>query len=297
MEKFENFDNLTAMFDHYNEAVYIVDKKRQILYFNPMATQISGFTKAETEGSFCYDNILNHVNDEGIHLCKNHCPLVEAINEKKIIEHYVYLHHKNGHRVRVLVRVYPYVSYGEIVGAIEVFTNQTQATLSLDFYDENEKLTMIDPLTKLYNRRVIEKALLSHLAYHHIKTVGVLFIDFDKFKDVNDTYGHQFGDRVLVSLTQTILHNIRGNDVAVRYGGDEIVVFLLDIDEKDIIDVAEKFKILLEQTGPREQSFDQGASIGAVIKKDDETLFEAIHRADQAMYEAKKRGGKQVIYR
>lgn len=297
MEKFENFDNLTAMFDHYNEAVYIVDKKRQILYFNPMATQISGFTKAETEGSFCYDNILNHVNDEGIHLCKNHCPLVEAINENKIIEHYVYLHHKNGHRVRVLVRVYPYVSYGEIVGAIEVFTNQTQATLSLDFYDENEKLTMIDPLTKLYNRRVIEKALLSHLAYHHIKTVGVLFIDFDKFKDVNDTYGHQFGDRVLVSLTQTILHNIRGNDVAVRYGGDEIVVFLLDIDEKDIIDVAEKFRILLEQTGPREQSFDQGASIGAVIKKDDETLFEAIHRADQAMYEAKKRGGKQVIYR
>ncbi len=297
MEKFENFDNLTAMFDHYNEAVYIVDKKRQILYFNPMATQISGFTKAETEGSFCYDNILNHVNDEGIHLCKNHCPLVDAINENKIIEHYVYLHHKNGHRVRVLVRVYPYVSYGEIVGAIEVFTNQTQTTLSLDFYDENEKLTMIDPLTKLYNRRVIEKALLSHLAYHHIKKVGVLFIDFDKFKDVNDTYGHQFGDRVLVSLTQTILHNIRGNDVAVRYGGDEIVVFLLDIDEKDIIDVAEKFRILLEQTGPREQSLDQGASIGAVIKKDDETLFEAIHRADQAMYEAKKRGGKQVIYR
>ena len=80
MEKFENFDNLTAMFDHYNEAVYIVDKHRQILYFNPIATQISGFTKEDTEGSFCYDNILNHVNDQGLNLCKNHFPLVDAIN-------------------------------------------------------------------------------------------------------------------------------------------------------------------------------------------------------------------------
>ena len=293
----ENLENLKLLFETLNEAVYIVDKNRKILYFNPMATQISGFSKEETENTYCYNNILNHVDDHGKHLCIEGCPLSQAIADNKIVQQNVYLHHKAGHRVKVQVTVYPYISQGEIVGAIEVFTNIVQNTLSLKNFDDMEKLSIIDPLTKLYNRRVIDKILQDHFTYHNYQTLGVLFIDFDHFKNINDTYGHQYGDKVLVAMTQTILHNIRENDVAVRYGGDEIVIFLLDIDKTNLLSIADNFRVLLEESGPRDVSKILAASIGAVIKKEAESILEVIHRADQAMYDAKKNGGNQVIFK
>jgi len=149
----KSLEQLKLMFDHFHEAIYIVDINREILFFNIMASEISGFSQKEMTGLFCYENKLNHVDDFGNHLCFEGCPLVESITKDMVTDHFVYLHHKKGHRIRVHVRAIPYKENGEIVGAIEVFTDETQKNLMQQELEIQKNIALLDPLTGLFNRR------------------------------------------------------------------------------------------------------------------------------------------------
>jgi len=105
------------------EGVYIVDKDRRITFWNKSAEDITGFSADEMQGRSCFNNLLNHVDAEGNSLCLGGCPLHKTILDGMDREAVVYLHHKNGHRVPVVVRTVPLVIEGEIAGAIEIFSN------------------------------------------------------------------------------------------------------------------------------------------------------------------------------
>ena len=107
-----------------DDGVYIVDTERKILFWSNGAEIVSGYTRDEVTGSFCHDNILQHVNEGGTDLCSGDCPLVIAMREKKSIVEEVFLHHKDGHRIPVAVKVTPLRNeQGKIIGAAEVFTD------------------------------------------------------------------------------------------------------------------------------------------------------------------------------
>ncbi len=89
------------------EGVYFVDTDRKITFWNDYAQEITGFSATEVLDSHCYDNILNHVDDAGTQLCKTGCPLHKTIEDSIKGEASVYLHHKDGHRVPVVVRTFP----------------------------------------------------------------------------------------------------------------------------------------------------------------------------------------------
>lgn len=293
----KNINDFIWLFEDFNEAIYIVDKNRKMVYFNPAASKMSGYKRGETEGFFCFDNILNHVNEEGFNLCKNNCPLSKAMAEDRQEEHDVYLHHKLGHRIKVHVKVIPFKVDNEVIGAIEVFYDLTEQTLLLYDLDGNESLSLLDPLTNLYNRRVFGPILEKHLNAHLMGDLGILFIDFDDFKSINDQKGHDYGDKVLISMSQTVLRNVRKNDIVIRYGGDEIVVILLDVDRETMIRIGEKLRVLIENSKPKDFDLKKkySASVGAVIKEQNETIEQAIIRADMIMYEAKHNGKQQTI--
>ena len=121
--KLEN-DSYKSIIENLSDGLYFVDRNRVITYWNKAAEKISGFTSDEVVGRSCSDNILTHINGEGKSLCKGMCPLFATISDGKPREDEIYMHHKDGHRIPVFVRVSTLSDKdGNIIGGIELFTD------------------------------------------------------------------------------------------------------------------------------------------------------------------------------
>lgn len=155
-----------------------------------------------------------------------------------------------------------------------------------------------DYLTKVFNRRgFFQTAIpLAYMAQREKKNIAVMMIDVDKFKVINDNYGHQTGDKVLSFIASTVIKYIRRSDIVGRYGGEEFVVFLYDADTKYLCSVAEKVRRGIEEDNRR--PFPVTVSIGVAYKmlKDNiENEFQKlIKEADDNMYTAKEAGRNRV---
>ena len=125
----------------------------------------------------------------------------------------------------------------------------------------------------------------------------MIFCDVDRFKDINDTFGHATGDAVLVELTRRITDSIRREDLVARMGGDEILVLLADTHGRDeAVRIAEKIRQrVTEPTTVDGQALSVTISIGVSVLVAGEKADALIARADQAMYEAKRLGRDRVI--
>lgn len=204
-----------------SDGVYFVDLNRTIIYWNPAAERISGYTAKEVVGRSCANNILQHVDGIGTELCLSGCPLSATMQDGKVREAEVFLHHKLGHRVPVSIRGTPMRDEeGNIVGAVEVFSDNSK---HVDIVSELETLrseVLTDPLTGIGNRRYAEITMvnLDKAMEDNDITFGVIFADIDHFKDVNDNWGHSVGDKVLKMIAGTMTSILRKLDVACRWG-------------------------------------------------------------------------------
>ena len=122
-------------------------------------------------------------------------------------------------------------------------------------------------------------------------------LDADKFKNVNDTYGHKIGDKVLIELAQVCTHSLREDDVVARFGGEEFVVFLNNTDTNSAIKVAERLRQNIETTSVNDDNGNEikfTVSIGVVSSEQTASLDILLRQVDDAMYLAKKRGRNQI---
>ncbi len=162
------------------------------------------------------------------------------------------------------------------------------------------EMAITDPLTGLYNRRYLESHL-SHLITHAVnrgKLLSVLTLDVDFFKDVNDTHGHDAGDRVLQELAARLRAAVRSTDLACRTGGEEFVVVLAEADLPTAETVGERVRRMvaarpfLAATG---SNLAVTISLGAAsLAGPDDTAEDLLKRADQALYRAKREGRNRV---
>ncbi|MFU8793552.1 MAG: diguanylate cyclase [Acholeplasmataceae bacterium] len=291
-------NRLIELFRHFHEGIYIVDRNRKILYFNPVAEQISGYSKDEVVGKYCNDNILNHIDEDGTRLCIIGCPLKASMDQDEVNQGDIYLHHKNGHRVKIAVRTIPFKDHGSVVYGVEVFRDLTQNESYEKRLNEEKIKTFIDPLTKCYNRRYLDLLIQGEIEIFQGHSHGVLFLDIDEFKMINDTYGHDFGDKVLTNLTQTIQLNINTDDIAIRYGGEEFIVFLKDVSKELIIKKAENLRMLIEGSFIKtaDENIVVTVSVGASLFKKHEEITAAIITADKAHYIVKQNGKNGVHF-
>jgi two-component system cell cycle response regulator len=164
------------------------------------------------------------------------------------------------------------------------------------------EMAITDQLTGLHNRRYMSRHLdtLITSARTSGKPISFLIMDIDHFKSVNDTYGHDIGDEVLRDFAGRISANVRGIDLACRYGGEEFVVVMPDTDTSFAYTVAERLRKSVEET-PFVISRDPGKlkvtiSIGIADSAGKTDSADALlHRADQALYRAKREGRNRVI--
>ena len=152
-----------------------------------------------------------------------------------------------------------------------------------------------DPLTGLYNRNYLGEALHRLCATDDRPggaRVALLMIDLDHFKQVNDIWGHQTGDKVLAAAAAAILRAIRPDDIAVRFGGEEFVVLLADIDLRAAQAIAERIRTSIAQSG--DGLPEVTASVGVALRSPAEPCDSLVGRADQALYSAKADGRDRV---
>lgn len=151
-----------------------------------------------------------------------------------------------------------------------------------------------DPLTGLSNRRYLEVELRKQIlsSHRYSQKLCLIMLDIDHFKKVNDTYGHVIGDIVLVELAKLIKNEVRGSDLAIRFGGEEFIVVLSHTAIKDAKDKAEQLRKKVEQLQIAELKGNNiTISLGVTeLKEDDHDATRFISRADEALYIAKNSG-------
>jgi diguanylate cyclase (GGDEF)-like protein/PAS domain S-box-containing protein len=285
------------LLDEISDGVYFVTRDRRITYWNGGAERITGYSVEEVLGRSCGEGILRHVNDRGRQLCLHGCPLIAVMTDGKPREANIYLHHKDGQRVPVTVRGKALRDPdGTIVGSVEVFSSRVTNPYALDRRAQQDD--SLDPVTGLPPRRLGElhlRTLLGAVADSGA-TLGVLFIDADHFKDVNDTFGHKVGDEVLRMVGQSLANALRRGDIPMRWGGEEFLALLPGTDEAGLQAAAERARMLVENSWIQkgDAQVRVTVSIGATMATASDSAEDLVDRADRLMY-VSKRGGRNRV--
>ena len=160
---------------------------------------------------------------------------------------------------------------------------------------ELKLLVNIDSMTQIFNRKRVEEILISEIkrSNRYETPLSILLLDIDKFKNINDNYGHNIGDEVLKAFADLVKLNIRETDYFGRWGGEEFLIILPSTDLNDAYTIAEKIRIIVEK-----QSINTlqkiTISIGVTQLDHDNTYTDMIRKADFSMYNAKANGRNRV---
>jgi diguanylate cyclase (GGDEF)-like protein/PAS domain S-box-containing protein len=289
------------LMDNLYDGVYFVDTNRLITYWNNGAERITGYPAEYMIGRVCNDNILDHVADDGCHLCMGGCPLLETINDGQPRETQVQLRHAEGYRMPVLVRTSPvYDEENKIIGAVEIFSNNQSLFKMKRRVDELEQDVFRDTLTGVGNRKLLEIKINSAILEYsqHQISFGLIFLDVDHFKAVNDKYGHMEGDKILQNTARNMKEHLRATDICGRWGGEEFIAILYNVKPKSLSRIAEKLCAMIASSAItfNGEKISITASIGAALVHKSDTMESIIERADQLMYQSKQGGRNRVTF-
>jgi diguanylate cyclase (GGDEF)-like protein/PAS domain S-box-containing protein len=284
-----------SILDNIADGIYFVDKKRRINYWNKGAEQLSGRKCDEVMGYKCADDILVHTDDKGNRLCERGCPLEATLKDGQSRQANAYMLHQDGSRLPVSIKVYSICSdSGRITGAAQIFNDSSLSVRMQAKVRNLEKLVLLDKLTGIGNRRYAEIMLEERL--NEFKQlgwpVGVIFSDIDNFKTVNDTYGHDVGDRVLKMVSRTISANLRATDIVCRWGSEEFLTLVANTSRDQVNEMAERIRLLVEGSAfaLEKKVVSVTISSGVTIAREKDTSTCIVKRADSLMYDSKAAG-------
>jgi len=282
------------LLDRMSDGVYFVDRDRRILYWNEGATRLTGYKADEVVGLYCQDNTLCHVDGAGNQLCLSGCPLSDCVEDGTAQEAEIFLRHKQGRRVPVNVRVQPIRGVdGSIVGAVEIFRDNTAQIEARRKAEAMERLAFLDPLTHQPNRRFLEMSLRTALVEFqaHGDPFGVLVFDLNQFKAINDRFGHASGDRALQEVANTLVGALRAADIVGRWAGDEFLAVAHNVTIEALHELAARCTALAGETSFRN---DTGGlerlsiAVGCALAKPGDDVESLVARADSRMYRKKR---------
>lgn len=287
-----------SIINNLQDGVYFVDSNRTIQFWNKAAEEITGYSPEEIIGKSCPETLLNHIDNEGRPLCIVGCPLYATIIDGVQRKDNVFVRHKRGHRIPILVNIFPIYDDGKCIGAIEVFTQNSPKVYEDDLVEHLSGIAMHDTLTGLPNRRYLESFLEYKLSEFKRfgKMFAVLFADIDNFSSFNNNYGHETGDAVLVNIASSLKNSIRSTDLVGRWGGEEYVGIYTINKDYDVPIVGERFRQLVGNTEVRygDEALKVTVSVGITLVRQGDTLQSIVDRADQMMYNSKKNGKNRI---
>jgi diguanylate cyclase (GGDEF)-like protein/PAS domain S-box-containing protein len=275
------------VFDNTNEGILIADKKLRVQAANGAFCNISGYTREEIISSSVFF-MRSSNNDEYFYK-----KMWLSIKKDGYWNGEMWSVRKNGERFPQWLNISTIKDDNdEVINYIGVFSDIStikQSEADLEF------LAHHDPLTKLPNRLLLTSRLSQAMkrAKRENSKIAVLFLDLDRFKEINDTFGHSYGDEILTTVTTRFKIAMREKDTIARIGGDEFIILIEEMEHVSDVDqvLIKILDIFKDEIVVYQHSFKLSASIGVSIYPDDGLLIEdLIKNADAAMYQAKDAG-------
>ncbi len=296
----ETVDFYREILDNLYDGIFFVDTDGNITYWNRGASSLTGYSPADVLGrNYC--DIFKPLDKHGNHLCeKAACPIRGVLESSQMNEVEAYICHKEGHLLPISIRIAPVREVERhFVVAVEIHGSNSPRYALRQRLEELQDMAMHDPLTGIANRRFVEISLAARLEElrRYNLSFSVMFIDVDNFKQMNDRYGHAAGDRVLRMISTTLANSLRTFDIIGRWGGEEFVALLVNIQPDDLFKLSDRLRRLVEKS---RLTLDEGGkvgvtiSIGATVARMLDTTDSLVERADKLMYESKRRGRNLV---
>jgi diguanylate cyclase (GGDEF)-like protein/PAS domain S-box-containing protein len=274
-------DELDRIFSSTPIGITILKEDKTIYYSNDYFDNLFGVDESVLGTHF--NLLVNRSTD---------CELVNnymSTNEQIPFE--IQMKSMNKNIIWCEVRILKYVEKEELYYQVLI----TDVSKKKEYEEKLIEYAIKDSLTGIFNRRHFEKLMNEEIyrvnRYHH--SLSVVLFDIDNFKSINDQYGHDIGDEILVKLTKLVSKSIRHSDVFARWGGEEFILLLKETGIETAYEKAEKLRVLFE-----ESDFSPVAkvtsSFGVIEKRPEETYLEMFSRVDNALYKAKNLGRNNV---
>lgn len=276
------------VFDNSQEGIVVCDSENRIVDVNPAFSDITGYSREEALGRT--PNILNSGRQDAAFYAR----MWHTLGEKRAWRGEIWNRRKNGeiYAERLSINVIRNRNTGAVEHYVGVFSDNSEAKAHAEALD---RIAHYDTLTGIPNRRLLVDRMAHSigLARRGAKDMAVCYLDLDGFKLVNDSYGHDTGDQLLVIITQRLSGTLRAGDTLARLCGDDFVILFNDLDHDEdcfmVLDrvlAAVSTPILIEGA-----THTLTASIGVTIfPRDDADADTLLRHADQAMYRAKEAG-------
>ncbi len=270
-----------------------------ITFYNDAAAVLWGRSPAINDSADRFCGSFKLYSPGGKIIKHEDCWMARAIKENKsFINEKIVIEQPSGRRLTVVANANPiHNEKGEVIGGVNIILDITEKSQA---EEELKHLASHDHLTGLYNHYEMKLRLSDEIErasrYNH--KLSVFMLDIDRFKDVNDTYGHQTGDSVLKAFAEILESSIRNTDFAARYGGEEFVIILPETKLPKAEELAERLRKQIADY-PFQVKIDKKlnltTSIGvATFPNHVQTAQELLEAADSAMYAAKEAGRNNV---
>ncbi|WP_320034507.1 transporter substrate-binding domain-containing protein [Halarcobacter sp.] len=287
------------------EGLEKVNEGKAFAYIDSASTightmEENGFVDIKIAGQLPLSYDLSYgIRDDDIKLYKIFEKVIESISEKdinRIYKKWVTL--KYQHVVDYFL-IWQIVVGAAFILSLLYYWNRKIVLAKEIIEKQNKELEILattDKLTNIYNRTKLDEILLKELdrSLRYSNDFACAIIDIDNFKHTNDTFGHLIGDKVLIDITKVVSKNIRNTDYFGRWGGEEFLLIIPEIDKNGLEQLIEKIRISISKH-KIEKVGTKTVSIGATIYQKDDTADSIIKRADDALYKAKETGRNRTI--
>jgi len=287
------------LLENMHDAVIFVDSSLRIVLWNRAAERFTGIAASSIEHQHCWRSHVSLRDDHHKLVDEDDCPVMQAIRQggqtlkrlsitgrnQQVVEvdaHVVPVHGKNG------------ITFG---AAVLLHDASSQITLEQRVQCLHERATR-DPLTQVANRAEFDRFFTMTVSDHMKRQLpcSLIICDIDHFKKVNDTFGHQAGDEVLVNFAALLRRNCRAGDLVARYGGEEFVMLCSDCDNSSATRKADEIRAeLAELPLPALNGRSVTASFGVTELQSGDTTDTMLRRADRGLYQAKENGRNCVV--
>lgn len=287
------------LLDNMHDAVVFIDNTGRVTLWNRGAERLTGIpSKGMLQRSFL-PSVIRMRDDHGKLIKDDECPVAHAIQSGVQWMRRLIIKGRSGNEVAVDAHAMPVVGADGTVLGITLLFHDASSEISLEQRCQNlHEIATRDPLTQVANRAEFDRVLGQFVDAHKQSKLpcSLLICDIDRFKRINDTFGHQAGDAIIQSFAKVLQNAARPGDLVARYGGEEFVVLCADCDNASIASRGEELRATFaELRQPAVNSQCVTASFGVTEIQPGDTAETMLRRADRALLLAKETGRNKVV--
>lgn len=287
------------LLDNMYDAVIFIDNTSRVMLWNRGAERLTGIPGPSMYQRLFLPSLLRMRDEKGRLIKDEECPVAHAIQSGVQWLHRLTIRGRNGRDIAVDAQAAPVISSENVAHGLTLLLHDASPEISLEERCQSlHDMATRDPLTQVANRAEFDRVLGLFVAAHleSKRPCSLIMSDIDRFKSVNDTYGHQAGDAIIQSFARLLQNSCRAGDLVARYGGEEFAMLCAECDNATAARRAEEIRLAFsELRQPMLDGRSATASFGVTEVQGGDTPDTMLRRSDRALLQAKETGRNRVV--